>query len=142
MLTSKEHAAGGRTVYFPGQPDAAYFRIGCPDWALLMANAVKWTLRGRLPLQVEAPETLLATIRTQDRRKLVHLVNVDGGRRMFSRITPARDVKITLPASDAMRPKHAFLLSDKKELVLNQEEKGVSVVIPEIQDYDVLVFEV
>jgi len=141
MLTAVEHASCGRIVYFPGQPDTAYMRVGYPDWAHLMVNAVKWTLRDNLPLVVEAPSTLMVTLRQQEGRQLVHLVNLNGGRRMFSQIIPARDVKVTLPVTDRYQPKRAFLLSDHQALKLTHKDESVSIIIPEVRDYDVLVFE-
>src|SRR5690606_5136674 len=80
MLVAREHPSGGRTVYFAGQPDLAFLRFGYPDWGLLLANAVRWASGGRLPLEAEAPPTLLLTLRKQENRRLVHLVNLNGGR--------------------------------------------------------------
>ena len=141
MLIAKEHPSGGRTVYFAGQPDLAFLRFGYPDWGLLLANAVRWASGGRVPLEAEAPSTLLVTLRKQDNRRLVHLVNLNGGRRMFRQMIPACDVKILLRSEPAFRPHRAFLLSDLRSLPMAEEKDGVSVRIPRVEDYDVLVIE-
>ncbi|HZG86700.1 alpha-amylase family protein [Paenibacillus sp.] len=141
MAIASEHASGGRTVYFPGQPDTAYLRAGYPDWALLLANAVKWAVNDSLPLQTDAPQTVLTTIRSLQNKQAVHLVNVNGGRRMFAEIIPARDITVTLPATDAFRPKRAYLLSDHVPLALKTDAQTVSVTVPVVIDYDVVVFE-
>jgi hypothetical protein len=141
MLIACEHASGGRTVYFPGQPDKAFESIGYPDWALLLVNAVRWTTRSRLPLQVECPETLLTTLRVQNNRRLAHLVNVNGGRRMFRQVIPAHNVVVRLSLEDGFRPKGAYLLSDRKPLPMSNENHFASVVVPQVNDYDVVVFE-
>jgi hypothetical protein len=141
MLVTSEHASGGRVVYFPGQPDTAFMRFGYPDWSLLLVNAVKWTTRDSQPVQVEAPSTLLATFREQKGRRLVHLVNVNGGRRMFQQLIPARDVTVGVMAGEGFQPKRAFLLSDRSPLPLRTEGELLSVTIPSIADYEVVVFE-
>ncbi|WP_186445973.1 beta-galactosidase trimerization domain-containing protein [Paenibacillus cremeus] len=141
MLVTSEHASGGRVVYFPGQPDAAFTRIGYPDWSLLMVNAVKWTTRGSLPLQVEAPPTLLATLRLQDDRRVVHLVNVNGGRRMFQQLIPARDVQITLPIDQGFVPQRVLALSTGRELPLILNGTQAKVTVPSVEDYEVIVFQ-
>ena len=94
-----------------------------------------------MPLEAEAPSTLLVTLRKQDNRRLVHLVNLNGGRRMFRQMIPACDVKILLRSEPAFRPHRAFLLSDLRSLPMAEEKDGVSVRIPRVEDYDVLVIE-
>lgn len=141
MLIAREHAGGGRTVYFPGQQDTAFARYGYPDWALLLVNAVLWTTRERLPLQVEGPETLLATLRVQEKRRLVHLVNVNGGRRMFRQLIPARDVTVRLPLGEGFEPQRAYLLSDQNPLTMTRDGDFASVLVSSVLDYDVVVFE-
>ena len=141
MLVAREHPSGGRTVYFAGQPDLAFLRFGYPDWGLLLTNAVRWASGGRLPLEAEAPPTLLVTLRKQENCRLVHLVNLNGGRRMFRQMIPARDIKILLRSEPAFRPRRAFLLSNLHSLPLAEEKDGVSVRVSRVEDYDVLVFE-
>jgi len=141
MLLTNELSSGGRVVYFPGQPDTAFARNGYPDWALLIVNAVRWTTQDRLPLRVEGPETLIATLRMQEGRRLVHLVNINGGRRMFSELIPARDITIQLPLDGTFQPKRAFALSDHSPLVLTIGENAVSVSLSSVLDYEVVVIE-
>lgn len=141
MLITNEQVSGGRTVYFAGQPDTAFARVGYPDWALLLVNAVRWTTRNDLPHSVDGPATLLATLRVQEGRRLVHLVNVNGGRRMFRELIAARDVTVRLPFSENFRPQRAYLLSDRTPLALILEQEAVSVTVSRLLDYDVVVFE-
>jgi len=141
MALTTERASGGRTVYFAGRPDASYLAIGYPDWGLLLANAAKWAARGRLVVETDAPPTLLTTVRAQPGRTLVHLVNVDGGRRMFARTTPARDVAVSVPAVDGAAPRRAFALSDKRELPIETRPSGATVVLDRVNDYEIVVFE-
>ncbi|MGI2292726.1 alpha-amylase family protein [Paenibacillus sp. GXUN7292] len=141
MLLSSERESGSRIVYFPNQLDAAFARAGYPDWARLLVNAVRWSARGELPAEVNGPGTLHATVRKQAGRRNVHLVNMNGGRRMFSELIPARDVVVKLPQWTGPHVKRAYKLSNKKELPLNQEEGAVTVIVDQIDDYEVIVFE-
>lgn len=141
MLIASSHPGGGKVVYFPGQPDGSFMRIGYPDWGLLLVNAVKWTLDGDLPLQAEAPTTLNITLRKQEGRRLVHLINLTGGRRMFHKLSAIHDVHIQLKAQPDFVPRRAYLLSDGETLSIKREQDAASVRIARIADYDVLVFE-
>ncbi|MCM3632667.1 alpha-amylase family protein [Paenibacillus camelliae] len=141
MAVTKEHASGGRTVYFAGQPDISFFRAGYPDWATLMVNAIKWGLQEQLTFETNAPSTMLITLRLQESRKLFHFVNMNGGRRMFQHILPARDVELSIPVTDQFRPVKAYMLSNQEQLALTYKEDMCTVTIPIIDDYDVLVFE-
>lgn len=141
MAIEKEHESGGRTVYFTGQPDISFFRAGYPDWASLIVNAVKWTLHEELTFNTDAPSTMLITLRLQQNRQLFHFVNMNGGRRMFKEIIPARDIHFSIPMTEQFKPSRAFMLSEQKPLELTFQDGACHVTIPEIKDYDLLIFE-
>lgn len=67
----------GRSVYFPGQPDAVYLRWGHPEFKTLLANAVRWAAASPPPLEVHAPMSVEATLLEQpgSARLVAHLVN-------------------------------------------------------------------
>lgn len=141
MAITKTYASGGRVVYFTGQPDIAFFRAGYPDWSRLMVNAVKWCLQDQLVLETNAPSTMMITLREQENRKLIHFVNMNGGRRMFQDIIPAHDIQLAIPLSEQFVPVKAYMLSNQQQLVINSSEHTCYVTIPTIKDYDVLVLE-
>jgi type 1 glutamine amidotransferase len=65
----------GRVVYLPGRLDALECYQLTPQVERLFANAVRWLVRGRLPIEVTSPGMVGVSCFRQPRRLLVHLVN-------------------------------------------------------------------
>jgi hypothetical protein len=142
MAVAREAAGGaGRAVYFPAQVDRFYGKLGYPDLKTLLVNAAAWTAGGAPVLEVQAPPTLSVSLRAQDRRRLVHMVNLTGGRRFFTELVPVRGVLVSLRAEGSPRVRRAFLLSDGKELAVQAAGGRFVVGVPQVRDYDVLVME-
>ncbi|MGC9347079.1 MAG: hypothetical protein ACP5JG_02980, partial [Anaerolineae bacterium] len=137
----REHEGGGRTVYFSGRPGALYWTMPYPDLGRLVVNAVTWAAGDVLPVYVEGPPTLQVSVRTQQNRRLIHLINLTGGKRFFRELVALRDVKLALPAAEAEDVRRAYRLSDGLELPIDREDGRCQVTVPEIRDYDVIVFE-
>nr|MDO8135403.1 beta-galactosidase trimerization domain-containing protein [Candidatus Njordarchaeum guaymaensis] len=64
----------GKVVYFAGQIDRLFYRIGHPDHDRLLLNSVLWA-GGDPVLKVDAPNTVEATFFEQPGRKIIHLLN-------------------------------------------------------------------
>ncbi len=142
MAVAREGAGGaGRAVYFPTQVDKYYGKLGYPDLKALLVNAALWTAGGSPVLEVQAPPTLSLSLRAQEKRRLVHMVNLTGGRRFFTELVPVRGVRVSLRAEGAPKVRRAFLLSDRKDLAVSTAGGRFTVVVPEVRDYDVLVLE-
>ena len=141
LLVAREHNGGGRTVYFAGSPGALYWAMPYPDLARLITNAVNWAAGAPQPLQVAAPPTLQVSLRVQPGRRMVHLINLTGGERFFRELVPLRDVRVALRLQAGGSVAGAHLLSDRQPLAVTSDGDLWGVSIPEIRDYDVLVFE-
>ncbi|MCJ7551598.1 MAG: beta-galactosidase trimerization domain-containing protein, partial [Anaerolineae bacterium] len=140
LLVIKEHATGGRTLYFAGSLGTLAWTVPYPDLQRLIANAVRWAAGDALPISVDGPSTLQVSLRVQPGRRLVHLINLTGGERFFSELVPLHDIVVRLPASEPARP-CAFLLSDRRDLEVVLVDGAWQVTVPKLTDYDVLVFE-
>jgi hypothetical protein len=140
LVVAREHAGGGRTLYFAGAAGTLYWSMPYPDLARLITNAVTWAAVGRQPVTVTAPPTLQISLRVQPGRRMVHMVNLTGGERFFRELVPLHDVRVALPV-DAGRVLEAHLLSDKRSLPVTSEDGQWAVNVPVVRDYDVLVFE-
>jgi hypothetical protein len=141
LVVAREHAGGGRTVYFAGAPGALYWVMPYPDLARLITNAVTWAAGGSQSLYVTAPPTLQVSLRVQPGRRMVHLINLTGGERFFRELVPLRDVRVLLPLADGCNVAGAYLLSDRQPLAVTRDGSSWAVRVPEVRDYDVLVFE-
>ena len=83
VIVARQHAGGGRVVYFAGDIDRCYGRRGLPDHGALLANAARWALGGDLPFTVTGPGYVDAHLYRQARREdefrlILHLVNLSG----------------------------------------------------------------
>ena len=141
MLVVSEHSSGGKVVYFQGQPDTSFLRVAYPDLGLLMVDAVKWTLEEQMPLFADAPTTLYVSLRQQDGRRMVHLINLTGGRRMFYKLAELHDINIGIREDESFFPQRAYLLSDRKPIEITSKDGFIIAQVPRVTDYDVLVFE-
>ena len=137
---TKVHQSGGKTVYFPVQMDRLYHIVSFGEVGELLASAVLWTLDGKLRATCNAPDSVLLTLRLQDNRTNVHLVNRTGGRRMLRNIVPVHNITVYI-SEELGSPKRAYLLSTGEELALRSVEGGYEATVPVLSDYDVLVFE-
>ncbi len=135
------HPGGGRTGYFAGRPGALSWTVPYPDLHRLLANAVSWAATDQLPVRVTGPTTLQISLRTQPGRRMVHLINLTGGPRFFRALIPLRDVGVSLPLGADECVTRAYLLSDRVSLPVTVQGQVWQTSVPEIKDYDVLVFE-
>jgi hypothetical protein len=106
----------------------------------LITGAVRWTSHGEEQLKVNAPSSLLISFRIKENYRMVHMVNTSGGRRFFTSLNPVREVVVEINESNPI--KRAFLLSSGTDLPVAENGSLKTVTIPEIVDYDVVVFEV
>jgi len=132
-------AGAGRSVYFPHLLGEYLARYKVQQAEDLVAGAVRWAYHGPLPLECDAPPTLQVELRRQRDRLLIHLVNNTGDmQRPITRIVPLHNIQLRLPCSGPVR---AFRLSDRAELPARAEDGHLSVVVPGVDLYEVVVVE-
>jgi hypothetical protein len=135
-----ESESGGRTVYFPVQIGKTFFTTRFPDLAVLLRNAVRWVMKQPLPLKVDAPSTLHTALRQKDNYTIVHCINLTGGERFFTELIPVHDVRIGIPIQDGKKP-GAMAVSREEPLAVAAHEGYWQVTVPQIDDYEIVVFE-
>jgi hypothetical protein len=139
MLVCLESGAA-RSVYFAAQIGQLAHTLHYPDHARLLANAVRWAAHYELPLRVQAPPGLQISLRRQNSRRLVHLINL-AGTRLFDQPVPLHEIRVSLPIESTSQPTTAFLLSNGQQLPFESDETHIHIIIPKVVDYDVLVME-
>ncbi|TDF91986.1 family 10 glycosylhydrolase [Paenibacillus piri] len=130
--------SGGRTVYFPSRLDRLFFQIGFPDLKRLLVNAVLWAARGNIPLVADAPSTCEISLRQKENKRMAHLINLTGGRRVFNELVPLHNVTVGIKEAASK----AYLLSSGKPLELTKRDGIAEVTVDVLTDYDVVVFEI
>jgi hypothetical protein len=74
-------------------------------------------------------------------RRMVHLINLTGGERFFRELVPLRDVVVSLSPETGYRVVRAYTLTAGVELPITCLPEAWQVTVPEVTDYEVLVFE-
>jgi hypothetical protein len=150
----------GRVVYFPGQVDRLFYRIGHPDYERLLINALRYAGRGPA-ISVDAPTTVEASFYEQPERGrwIIHLLNhsydqlypapATGQYGQFSRevcrvigdIVPVSDIEIELVAGAGMRVGSVFCLGSRRDLQFTESECITRFQLPSLEEYEVVVVE-
>lgn len=68
----------GRVAYVAADIDRCYDRDRQPDHGDLLANLVRWTARGNIPISVEGPGLVDCHLYEQTESLILHLVNLTG----------------------------------------------------------------
>lgn len=141
-LVLREHAGGGRVAYFAADIDRCCARDNLPDHARLLANAVRWAARERIPLRVEGPGLLGCHLYQQEGQAILHLLNLTCAETMrppIEELLPAGPylVHVRLPAGVAGRT--ARLLVAEREAAVSVEDGWARLEVPGILEHEVVV---
>lgn len=148
----------GKVVYFTGQVDRLFYRIGHPDYERLLLNSILW-VGGEPILKVDAPTTVEATFFEQEGRKIIHLLNhtydqmfpapTTGTYGDFSRgvtravtdIIPVNNLRIYFNMPNELKVKQIYSMLTKEIVPYGLEEKKVVFDVPKLVEYDAFVIE-
>lgn len=141
------HGAG-RVVYFGNQPELLFYRYGFPDLGRVLANAVRWALGEPDVIEVQGPDFVEATLMVQQRRRMVHLVNFPvgkplntGWRPIGRTLVPVSDIRVSLALAAGETVREARLATTEQPLTVEQRDGKAVVVVPRLQDHEIVVFE-
>jgi len=148
----------GKIVYFTGQVDRLFYRIGHPDHEKLLLNSVLWA--GEEPmLKVDAPITVEAVFFEQEGRKIIHLLNHTydqlfpapttgiygdfsrGVARAITEVVPVSDLKVHFNMPEKLKIKRIHSLLNKKDVPYDLEGQKVVFDIPKLVEYEAYVIE-
>lgn len=148
----------GKVVYFPGQIDRLFYRIGYPDHEKLLLNSVLWA-GGEPILRVDAPTTVEASFFEQEKRKIIHLLNHtydqmfpapttgtygDFSRGVFRPVTeviPVNDLRVYLNIRKESRVKRIYSMLNRENVPYDVEGQKIVFNIPKLVEYEVYVIE-
>ena len=133
---------GGRAVYFAGDIDRCYGRALLPDHGILLANAVRWATKESLPLTLQGPGHIDCKLYRQEKRLIVHLVNMTGSNRTgyLDEFVPVGPYTLFLDAQ-SFRPQSIYLTVQKKKHPVIVQDGKIMVNIDRITDFEMIVIE-
>lgn len=150
----------GRVVYFAGQVDRIFYRIGHPDHERLMLNSLSFA-GGTPVVTVDAPTTVEATYYQQPnlKRIVIHFLNhtydqlfptpTTGDYGRFSRdvfrpvgdIIPVNDIRVAVKLSVGAVAKRIFSAMSDEDLPRQSNDAGIGFSISRLGEYEVVVVE-
>ena len=131
----------GRVVYFPWDLAATFWNIVSGDHGKLLANAVRWALRGEQQVSVSGPGLVEVTSWMQEQSLTVHLVNHShpfADRGTLHELIPVgeQQVRIRVPAGRTVTA--VKLLVAEQDAAWTEADGCIMVVVPSVLDHEVI----
>lgn len=134
----------GKVAHIASPLFTAYHDLASVELRTLFSNVLSRVLPEPLLKVSGLPSFGKATITEQKNRRMVHLINyvpeLRGKAEIVEEALYAKNIKVSLLIDDFI-PETAYLAPERKELELKREGNYVSVLIPEICGYKLVVFE-
>ena len=133
-----------RVAYLPADLDRRYSKEHLPDHSDLLANIVRWLGGDCFPLAVEGPGLIDCHLYRQERRLILHLVNLTSAGTWrapveeFIPVGPVK-VKIRLPRGTSTRTARLLVAGGRRPVSVSGGQ--ASLEISSITDHEVVVLE-
>ena len=134
--------SGSRVVYIPADVDRCYAALRIPDQRKLLEGAVRWAGRRALPVTVQAPGHVQCDAYRQEKRILIHLINLAGCE------VPLGTLEENLPIGPLcvhlegdLAGKKAKGLVSKEIWEIERGEAGAVIRIPHLEEHELIVVE-
>jgi hypothetical protein len=134
----------GRVAYLPADLDRCTARDHIPDHARLLAELVRWAARRPLPLQVEGPGLLDCHLYRQERRLVLHLVNLTNPaafRLYATELYPVGPLRVRVACPPGLAPTRGRRLVAGGEAALRVVDGWAELTLDSLLDHEVLVIE-
>jgi hypothetical protein len=141
-IVAWEHPAGGRVVYFTADIDRCYGRRGLPDHGQLLVNAIRWAAKDHFPLQVDGPGFVDCHLYRQDKRLILHLVNLSGCNvpGYLEEHLPVGPMHVAVRIPVGMAAQYATCRVTGESLALTVVDGWVRCELPSLSDHELIVF--
>lgn len=145
-ITVRESKSGGKLVWLVADLDRCFARDENVEHAMLIANAVRWSLGQRAHVRLEGGLGYIsATMYSQGIRDIIHLNNRLATSCVSGRqheLVPLRSIRASVRArSGCQAPAQVSLRVLGQSVPVTATEKGLSFEVPEILDHEVVVLD-
>ncbi|ACB75281.1 alpha-amylase family protein [Opitutus terrae] len=143
-LVLRENAAGGRIAYLPADLDRRFARENLPDHGDLLANLVRWTSRGDIPLKVEGAGLIHCHLYQQSApdRLVLHLVNLTNAgtwRTPVHELIAVGPFMVSVRFATRSKPENLVSLVSGERRTFEQTGEWVKFEVTRIVDHEVFV---
>ncbi|MCL4850134.1 MAG: Tat pathway signal protein [Bryobacteraceae bacterium] len=132
-----------RIAYMPADLDRRYAMLHLPDHGQLLANIVRWTSKGNIPLAVEGPGMIDCHLYRQQDHLILHLVNLTSAgtwRAPVEELIPVGPLKVKVMLPGGSRRRARLLVTGVTRPVTGSGGTAEFEVGP-IADHEVVVIE-
>jgi len=129
-----------RCAYMPADLDRRYAKEHLPDHGDLLANIVRWLAKDTIPLSVEGPGLIDCHLYKQDKRTILHLVNLTSAgtwRAPVEELIPVGPIKVRIKTQARV----ARLLVSGRSTSVSAASGQIVMEIGSIKDHEVIVLE-
>jgi len=122
--------------------DRRFSRDNLPDHGDLLANIIRWTAKGRIPLEVEGAGLIDCQLYEQDGSYILHLVNVTSAgtwRSPVHELIPVGPLEVRVRVPEGMGVKSGRLLVAERDVTTGQKGQWVTFEVPTVSDHEVVV---
>ena len=132
----------GRVVYFPGDIDRCYWDYLLGDWRKLLANSVRWAIRGREPVRVKCSGFVDTTVWENAEGVMIHLVNMTTPHAMRGPAeeilpVPEPEIEVRNDLAEAGLPRAL----ENRILSVSRDEAYTTIRLDRLRLHELLVFE-
>jgi hypothetical protein len=145
MVFTKLHEAGGHLAYWPADIDRCYGERALPDHGRLLANTIKWAVKGDLPFTLRGPGYLDCHLYRQDNRLIFHVCNYSGAEvkpGYMDEFLPVGPLEITIKKPcPGWKPLGIECRVEGKNVSCIEKGDSLSFVIDRVIDHEMIVIE-
>jgi len=135
---------GTRIAYMPADIDRRFKHGNSPDHGDLLANLARWAARETIPLEVQGPGLIDCHLYKQERRLILHLVNLTSAgtwRSPVHELIPVGPLAVRVRLPDGVRGERLRLSVSGKTVKLTRQSQWARFEVPAILDHEVAVLE-
>ncbi|TVR53071.1 MAG: Tat pathway signal protein [Puniceicoccaceae bacterium] len=141
-VLTRETPGGGRVACLPADLARTHGRYRMPDHARLLANLVRWAVRGDLPMEIKVEGRLNAQLYRKGSCLVLHLVNLTGcppWPEPVETAVPVGPVEVRLRGSGFGGASKVELRVAGASLAPVKREDGIGFTIPKIDLHEMVV---
>jgi hypothetical protein len=144
-LLLRAPAGSGRVAFVPADLDRCFNRDRLPDHGRLLANILRWATTAPIPVEVAGPGLLDVHLYRQDRRLVLHIVNLTNPatwRAPVTEVYPVGPLEVQVRVPSGVHARAARCLVDVTQRpVLSRTADDLRFVIGSVLDHEVIVIE-
>ncbi|MGH7870260.1 MAG: Tat pathway signal protein, partial [Candidatus Dormibacteraceae bacterium] len=140
-LVLSRHNSSARVAFLPADLDRRFGRDHLPDHGNLLANMVRWSCGGSIPLEVKGPGLIDCHLYRQRGRLVLHIVNLTNAatwRQPVDELIPIGPLDVRVKAPSGMNLRRARSLVSGRTIKTRASHEWIAFEVQSVVDHDVV----